>query len=487
MLFASSAIGCSDGSVTMHESTTRELRDEEPVRLLSFALTDYGNAERFVARYRDRVRFCPPRRSWLMWDERRWRWDETGDVVRLAKRTVREIYREASAAKSDEQRQAIARHAAKSESATRINALLELAKTEEGIPVLPADLDADHWLLTVENGTIDLRTGVLREHQQSDLITKMAPVAYDPAAKSELWDRCLRDATGGDDDLTGYLQRIFGYSLTGDASEKALFFFFGPPNTAKSTVLGAWAHTLGDYAASAGFETWCARRDVGGNRGDLVKLMGARLVSSVETKRGAKLDEGLVKKVTGGDPIDAAAKYEAEITFVCTFTLVLAANDAPRIRDDDDGLWARMQRVPFTNVIADPDPKFREQLCAPEVVAAILAWGVQGCLEWQSTGLKPPASVLDSTAAYRAESDRFVGFADSELRFEADATIPRKRLREIYERWCEDEGIKGVGARELAERMRDAGASERKSDGKRLWVNVREQYAYESAAGQEGT
>ncbi len=442
-------------------------------------LTDLGNAERFVERNKGRIRYCPPRKKWLAYDGKRWRWDDDGVVVRLAKRTVRDIYREASECDDERERKMLATWAKSSESSARIGAMLELASTEAGVPVQPDELDPDPWLLNVQNGTLDLRSGELREHSRDDLITKIAPVPYDPEAQHDLWEDCLTDATGGDEDLVIYLGQIFGYALTGVATEKAFFFFYGPSNTSKSTVLRAWENAIGDYALSADFETWLKRRDPGGNRGDLVRLMGARLVTSSEVGRGGSFDERIMKSVTGGDPITAAAKYEADVTFKPTFTLVLAANDAPRIRDDDDGMWNRVQRVPFTNVIKTPDPTMRDRLCEPEVAQAVLAWGVRGCLEWQAEGLRPPRAVQESTEAYKAESDRFQGFANDTLVADPEGSITRAQLRKLYETWCEEEGVKPLGARELGNRLRSIGATDGKNKGKRLWRGVRDRDMYD--------
>lgn len=442
----------------------------------AFNLTDLGNAERFVAMHRDSVRYSPQRRKWLAWSGDRWRWDDIGEVARLGKATVRAIYAEAARGATDEERAAIAKHATRSESAERVAALVKLAATEPGIAIMVDALDADPWILNAANGTIDLRTGELREHRRSDLITKSTLIPFTPDAKSELWDRVLRDATGGDAELATYLQRMAGYSLIGESLERVLFFVFGEPGTAKSTLLEALHGALGDYARSADFETWLQRQTVGGNRGDLVRLAGARLVTSVEVRKGARWDEALVKRVTGGDELTAAAKFEAEITFRPSFTLLLAANDAPKARDDDAGMWARMRRVPLTAVIpaTQQDPTVKTRLREPEHATAILAWAVVGCLDYQRDGFGTCKAVERSTADYRAEMDLLGAFFEEALKFEPGSSVSRKTLREVYERWCREAGVKVlVGAKDFGERLRARGASDSKREGTRFWCGVR--------------
>lgn len=477
---------------------SRRRPKSEPVILPgAFRLTDYGNAERMIARYRGKLRFCPPRRRWLVWDDRRWAWDETGVVARMAKRTVRGLYEEAAKCSDDDVRRAMAKHASASETASRIAAMVQLASTEPGVAVMPDELDADAWALNVLNGTLDLRAGQLRPHDAADLITKLAPVEYCPDARHELWEQFLVDATGGDAELEGYLRRIAGYALTGVATEKSFFLFHGPPDTGKSTFLAALESTLGDYHASADFSTWCTQTSTGGNRGDLVRLAGARLVSSVEVAKGKRFDEAIMKRVTGGDALTAAAKYEAEVTFRASFTLVLAANDAPAIHDDDEGAWSRVKRIPLMHVVPAEkrDPRVRETLRDPSVAGpAILAWAMRGLTEWRTSGLGTAAAVEASTKGYRGEMDRLAGFLTDCCAFEGwdECSVPRTVLRDAYKAWCAENDVRRpISTQDFAKRLREAGAIDGKSNGVRVWKRVRllkadEEPATGAAQGHQG-
>ncbi len=448
---------------------------QDAVRRLTFPCTDLGNAERLAARFGDRLRYCPPRKKWLIWNGQRWEWDETGSVMGLARNVVRSIYREAESADSADTAKTLASWAGKSESADRLSAMVKLAQTEQGIPVMPDALDANPWLFNCQNGTLDLRTGTLQPHNRQDLITKMAPVQYDPDAQSDIWDKFLSDATGGDEELVRYLQRVAGYVLTGDIREKCFFFLYGPPNAGKSTFIDALANTLGDYHMSSSFSTWCKQTLAGGNRGDIVRLLGARLVTSVEVQKGVRWDEEIVKRVTGGDEIVAAAKYEAEISFRASFKLLLAANDAPSIRDDDDGMWDRMRRIPFTHVPPERDPVIRRILCdPPSSGAAILAWAVQGCLAWQREGLGTCRAVEASTLEYRQEMDVFGSFLEDACVLEPGARVERGELARAYQDWCRRNNVRRVLApREIADRLRERRVEEGKYGGARVWRGIR--------------
>jgi putative DNA primase/helicase len=446
-----------------------------PVILPGFKLTDLGNAERLVACFRDRIRYCPPRKRWLTWDGKRWAWDETGEIVRLAKQTVRAIYAEAARAGEDEAK-AIAKHAAKSEDGNRIAQMIKLASTEAGIAVMPADLDANPWLFNCGNGTIDLKSGELRRHDRRDLITKITPIEYRPEATSCLWDEYLKVATGCDTELAAYLQRAVGYAMQGTTAEKMFWFIYGPPNGTKSTFIGTIECAFGEYATAASFETWLVQSSTGGNRGDLVRLLGARLVSSVEVRKGAKFDESILKAITGGDAITAAAKYESDITFFATFALWLAGNDCPIIRDDDEGAWSRVRRIPFTNPLPKEkqDPKMRENLRGAVVQMAVLNWAVKGCLEWQKRGIGTCAAVERSSAEYRAEMDRVASFFAERCVFGTYEKVARGVLREAYEDWCKETGVRfPLNGNEFAARLKERNVEPGKTHGVRQWKGVR--------------
>lgn len=455
----------------------------------AFALTDLGNAERLVAAWRGRIRYCPQRRKWLVYDGKRWAWDETAEIDRCARSSARQIYAEAAATDDKERRDAIRRHAHKSESASSLRAMVSLAQAEAGVPVLLSELDSDPYALNCANGTLDLRTGQLAKHSPSDLITKSTATIYDAAATSELWSAVLHGATGGDTDLEAYLQRFVGYALIGEPLERVFGFLYGPPGTSKSTIIDGLHAAMGDYAHAAGFETWLQQSNVGGNRGDLVRLAGARLVTSVEVQNSARWDEALVKRVTGGDEIVAAAKFEGEVSFRASFTLLLAANDAPSAREEDAGLWARMRRIPLTAQIPvdKQDPSIKGKLRQPEHAAAVLAWAVAGCLAYQAHGLGSCKAVEESTAAYRRENDAFAEFIEENLVFEDLVRTTRQALRNRYENWAKETGRKRLlSAKEIAKRLRARGAEEKIVKGHREWMGIRFRDGDDDERGADG-
>ena len=440
-------------------------------------LTDLGNTGRLVGGFGDDLRYSPQKRVFFFYDEQRWKPDITGQVYRWAATTVRGIYKEAANVGDAEERKAVVKHAAKSESATAIEAMVKLTRHQPGVPILVDELDTDPWLLNVLNGTIDLRTGQRQPHSRDDLITKMVPIAYDPGATHPVWTTFLKTVTGGDDDFAAYLQRLAGYLATGLTHEKSFWFLYGPTDTAKSTFMEALRNALGDYAMVADFDTWLARRDIGGNRGDLARLHGARAVFSSEVPDNARFDAKLVKAITGGDPLTVAAKYEAEFCFTPTFKIVLGGNRAPIIHEEDQAMFLRCQRLPFNNRIAkeNQDPEVRRALTDPnDAGPAILAWIVAGCQMWQRDGLAPPEAVQRSSAEYRGEMDIFQSFLDDRCEMEPTARATKAELRAAYEQWCEGNGIRRrLSMKAIASRFAALGISPGKSGPTRFWCGLR--------------
>jgi putative DNA primase/helicase len=453
------------------EPELRAIANGEPP---GFRPTDAGNAERLVADHGADLRHVAGI-GWLVWDGRRWQRDCDGEVVRRARRMARSIYAEAAGGATESERKQLAAWAAKSESEPRLRAAIALAQYDPAIVLRPGDLDADPFLLNVENGTIELRTGELHEHRRADLLTKLAPVAFRPDADMGEWLRFLARVTDCDPELEAFLRRAVGYTLTGDASEEVLLFAHGPAATGKTTFLDALRATLGDYGATADFETFLARRGESGIRSDVARLVGARMVVGVEVDEGKRLAEGLLKQLTGGDTVTARFMYRDFFEFRPQFKLWLAANHRPRVSAEDEAIWRRIVQVPFTEVIPEPeqDPEVKRRLREdPDSRAGILRWAVQGCLDWQGDGLKVPARVREYTAEYRAENDPIAEWLETCCVVRQDASATASELRTSYAAWAEHNGERPVSPQRLAAAFRARGFERERDRNERRWLGV---------------
>jgi putative DNA primase/helicase len=406
-------------------------------------LTDLGNARRLVAAHGQDILYQLPDGPYLTWDGTRFA-DDAGDVQleRWAQETIYAMHADAIYQTDDEaERRARIRHALASESRRSIAAMVALVRSQPGIPVRPNQLDADPWLLTVLNGTIELHQDArLREHRREDRITKLVPVNHVPEAPCPVWLAFLERVLGRNAELIGFLQRFLGYSLTGRTDEQVIAIAHGGGANGKSTFLHAAKMILGDYGQSVPLDTFLVNKHVDTARPDLARLRGSRLVAAVESDSGRRFAEGLVKMLTGGDTIVARRLYREHFEFTPTFKVVIATNHRPVIRGTDDAIWRRIRLVPFT-VTIPPEERDRE---LPDKLQAeregILTWAVRGCLDWQRDGLGIPEEVRAATDQYRDDMDLLGGFITEHCIVGPDQRATAAELYERYIAWAHKAG-----------------------------------------------
>ena len=436
-----------------------------------YNLTDLGNARRLVHRHGRNLRYCWLWRKWLVWDGKRWVKDDTGEVYRLAKETVSSIYQEAAEAPNDEARKELGKHATRSEAGARIKEMVDLARSD--VPVMPDELDASPDLLNTESGTIDLRTGELREHRREDLITKIAPTTYRPDAAAPTWEAFLERVLPGED-LRAFVQRAVGYSATGDTSEQCMFINHGGGANGKSTFQEAIAAALGDYAMRAPTEMLLAKRS-DGVPNDVARLKGARFVSASETEEGRRLAESRIKDLTGQDTITARFMKAEWFDFAPTHKLWLSTNHKPEIRGTDAAIWRRIRLVPWAVTIPPAEQDKKLPIALRHELAGILAWVVRGCLQWRREGLQAPDEVRKATGEYRAEMDVLAGFLVECCELDTGHWEYAKDLYECYKRWCDENGERPEPQRKFGGRLGERGFQRDRggSRGAGIWRGVR--------------
>ncbi len=425
-------------------------------------LTDLGNAQRLVALHGVSLRFCPAWRRWLVWDGTRWRTDETAEIMRRAKDVILEIYRQASQIADDQLREALIRHGRDTEELKNLRAMIALAESEPGIPVRPEELDRNPWLLNCANGTLDLRNGKLRAQNRRHLITKLVPVHYEPRSGCPLWDGFLKRITNGNLELMGFLKRAVGYSLTGLTIEQVLFILFGLGANGKTTFLETLTEMLGEYAMHTPTETLLVRRgDAIPN--DVARLKGARMVVAMETEDGRRLASARVKQLTGGDTVTARFMRAEFFEFRPEFKLFLAVNHRPVITDTTDSIWRRIPLIPFEVKIPmdEQDKNLQAKLRAER--SGILAWAVEGCLEWQRDGLGVPSVVTAATEAYRLEMDATGRFLAESCVEGPNAKVQASLLYSTYKSWCWDGHESQLSMKKFGEAMKERGLVSRRS------------------------
>lgn len=413
---------------------------EESQETRLYSLDDMGNAKRFIDMFGEDFRYNYTDRTFLYWDGCRWASDQTGAAERAADVSIESMSAEAEWYEKngdEDAEKAFRKHIKASRSnKSKTNMLKEV---QHNMPITPRQLDRHSMAFNVPNGTLSLKSGELVPAKRDYFITKLSPVEYTQNADCMMWQKFLDDIFGGDRELIRYIQKAVGYSMTGDTSEQCVFFLYGTGRNGKSTFLDVLREIFGEYVSNIQPETIMVKNSMGnGINSDIARLKGARMVTTVEPNEGVRLNEGLIKQLTGDDAVTARKLYGNEFEFKPEFKLWMATNHKPIIRGTDDGIWRRIHMVPFTVQI--PVDKVDRQLKSKleREYPAILRWAVEGCLLWQREGLKQPRAVLDMTREYRREMDVISGFLDDRCEVGEGFSAKSSELYAAYSAWCEE-------------------------------------------------
>ena len=324
----------------------------------------------------------------------------------------------------------------------------------KALQVKPKDFDADIYLLNLQNGTLNLKTGDFREHDRADLMTRVANVKYDPSATCPMFLTFLNKSQP-DSGAQRFLQQAAGYTLTGSVAEDCLFISLGKGRNGKGVFLNLLNHLLGDYALQASFDSFTARKSSGGEiRSDIARMEGARMVVASESEQEQRVAESLIKTLTGSDKITARKHYEGEREYYPQFKLWFGINHALKIVGLDEGIWSRIHQIPW-GVFIKPEERIknlREQIIEKEL-SGVLNWMLAGLRDYWQNGLVPSAEILKATLAFRRDSDVIQRFLDEKCVIHRNRTTGASNLFDAYQKWCEKNGEYWITAKLFRDSM----------------------------------
>ena len=409
-------------------------------------LDDSGNGER-LANFVQGAAIFVPGVGWHTWSGRHWRLDEDGlRIQNKAKRVPREVKQAAADLKNEELSKQLFAWGKASGNLSRIQAMIKLASDEEGITTPVADLDRGDYTINLLNGTFLLKEGRLAEHKATDQFTKIARVEYDEEAECPQWEAFLEDVLP-DPKVRDYVQRAIGYSLTGSTKEQCFFIMYGTGSNGKSTFVETIKYMMGKYAWKMASETIVSRyRPPSSASPDLISLRGPRFVVAAETGDGSRLNETVIKDLTGTDTMHARALYKSPIEFTPQFKLWMYSNYKPGVRGMDYGIWRRIRLIPFTATIEKPDKTLSQKLRTE--MPGVFNWALRGYYEWEKFALKEPKVIRDEVKNYRADMDIVQQFVDERCRVDdkylqeegRDTKLVEssEELWEAFSKWQED-------------------------------------------------
>lgn len=442
-----------EGRANSPQSRLRE--NERPPEFSDDAL-----AMEFAERHSDDRRYVSAWSCWLIWDGSRWAPDstlKTYDDVRLICRAA------ALRCNETKLRKAIA-------SAATVSAVERLARSDRRIAAAAEQFDADPWQLNTPAGLVDLRTGELRSHDRGAYCTKITHAS--PSGSCPLWLKFLWDVTGGDELFVSYLARCVGYALTGSTREHAFFFLFGLGANGKTVGIETCARMLGDYAMPAPIEMFTTSKFTG-HTTDVAGLKGARFVTASETEAGRTFAEARIKLLTGGEMISARKMRADNVAFRPEFKLFVTGNHKPHLTTNNEAIRRRLHLIPFnfTVPLSQRDTKLVEKLEGEW--SGILAWAINGCLEWQREGLKPPAIVREATDEYLRSEDLVQSFIDSHVVLDPNARTSTDELFPLWHRFSQERGEPVGGVKEFVKALEAKGFNRRHGRDGNRWLGIR--------------
>ena len=401
-------------------------------------LTDTTNAQFIVTLFGNILRYDHRRERFLIWNSHRWQPDNNGKVFRLAIEAARARYQDATSIQDLKERERISNWAISSENRSRLEAAISIAKNLEPITDTGENWDRDPWLLGVQNGVVDLRTGQCRDGRQSDNITMSTGVKFDADAQCPLWLSTLNGIFQGDADYIDFINRYCGYSITGLIKEQTSVIGWGEGANGKGIFAGVQRNVMGDYAYDAPFSTFEMNYKAS-IPNDIAALEHKRIVTSSETNNGTRLNEARLKAISHGDPVTARYLHAEFFTFGPVCHIFLFVNHKPKVKDDSFGFWRGVRLWPFLRRFegtAD-DKDLAKKLEAEK--SGILNWHIAGCLEWQKRGLSElPEKITTATAEYKRESNVLTDFFDECCVENANAITQSSELYKEYLNWAEN-------------------------------------------------
>ncbi|PEQ00044.1 phage/plasmid primase, P4 family [Bacillus toyonensis] len=437
-----------------------EVVEDKPKK--KFRLTELGNAERIAYEYGHVIKFVNDM-GWFIWDGKRWRVDTKKEIERITAKVLRSLSKSEDESEAKWARMCERRN-------VRMNSIKDL------MPLVPGErqeFGKHKYLFNVENGIVDLKTGKLQQHDRELRLTKITNITFDENAKCPTWLTFLDQIFLDNKALIEYMQRLIGYSLTGDISEQIMMFLVGGGSNGKSTFINIIKDIMGDYGRQAKADTFIKKKESGANN-DIARLVGSRFVSAIESEEGEKLADSFVKQITGGEPVLARFLRQEFFEFIPEFKVFFTTNHKPIIGGLDEGIWRRVKLIPFNlNLPAHKrDKRLPEKLSLE--MPGILNWAIEGCRKWQQDGLKEPKVVAEATGKYKDDMDILAPFLDEvcyvDERENESVMIEAKELYNVYERWCFNSGERSVGNRSFYRMLETKGFGKTKGTGNKTFI-----------------
>ena len=429
--------------------------------------SDHGNARRLLDRFGKIIRFhsSDMGEGWYIWDGTRWCKDKKQNIYQKAKDTIDCMYNELKGLDNLKQRNKL-NFILRSKNQRGLTSMIASAQNEPGVFMEMSNFDSHKDVFNVKNGMINLQTGELLPHNKELFITKMCEVEYSTDTTCPRWNSFL-DEICPDKEAQGYIQRFFGYALTGHNRAEKMLVLNGLGGNGKGVMLDTITKIMGDYTRVAESSTILKRKHERTSSNDLADLYGYRLVRASETAANQILDEARIKIITGGNTIKCRLLYKQYIEYIAQFKLVLETNHKPIIESQDNSIWRRVDRLDFNKTFNEADgtrDEFLRDTLETEL-KGILVWMVEGAMEWYKIGLATPKIITDLNISYKEELDEIGGFLEICTEKESSSKVSKKTLYQLYLFWCKRTEEFPLSKGKFGKRLEESGFAHHRSNG----------------------
>lgn len=405
--------------------------------------------------------YCTTWGKWLQWDGSRWKIDERKSInwavtqeMKLAGTWVQ------SMSLSVKDRRSLA-------NIGNIKAVMDAASCIPSVVRIGEDFDTNIMLLGTPEGTIDLTTGILREPQRSDMITKQTLVAP-KRGPHPTWDKVIQRATKGDAETKAYFQRWWGYMLTGSCKEESMLMCVGAGASGKTKYLLV-ADILGEYMVDCDIALLMESK-VERHSSELASLEGARIIRTTEPEEGSRFNESILKRLTGREKITARRLYSECHTYTMQGKIIMGSNFRPSLKSTGEEIRRRIHFVDFPETIPESDRDYDLDKKLEAEYSAILQWMIDGCIEWQRIGLAKPESVKKSTGAYLDEEDTLAHWIEEKCTTGPNCKMLSGEAYKSYAEFIELHGEGVVSQKRFSQRMESRGFGKRKDGQGKRWI-----------------
>lgn len=411
-------------------------------RTVARSWDDTGRGQRLNDQFGDVFRYMATDKTWYFYNGSYWELDNGRHIELAAEKVVNSIKAEnpdfSFATQQDKERAMREWNKFIKESRSHIAKVHMIDEFKKYVTIDHGLFDHDNMLLNTESGYVDLTNGELKDHDIKKMFSEQTAAEYSDNIDCPMWKDFLDQIFNHDEDLIHYIQKAVGYSVTGSTAEQVFFLLLGTGRNGKSVFINTIRNILGSYAKQMSVESIIVHNSSGSANSDIARLENTRLVTSSEANEGSRLDESLVKQLTGGDRILARFLYGQEFEYDPKFKIWMATNHLPFIRGTDEGIWRRIKVIPFNvQIPANKVDKNLENKLKAEWTG-ILNWIVQGAIMWQVEGLKDPEVVQDASKQYRENMDPLEAFLDECCKAGSNYTIMGRPLYNAYRDWARE-------------------------------------------------